>query len=136
MLDCRTACDYAAHIYQKKPPVSSLVPLLPSSPHHIRPLSFPKYTGHTPSNIGGVNNLISDKPVEEKSFSIAHIKKETPFLDLKVNTLKMFKLIGCSCVFDRYRCKVTFLVTLQSFFPAWNRMYLQECQGSFGLERR
>jgi hypothetical protein len=68
-----------ADVCVKKDPVSSIVPLLPSSSRHISSLSFPKHSGH---GIGGGKEGVS---IQVKPFSESDLKKETPFLDLKAS---------------------------------------------------
>ena len=78
---------FTADIYEKKISISSLVPLLPSLPGHISLLSFPKYTGHVPSNMGGSPQRISKNSVEIKSSPLMDVEKEISLLDLEVKVI-------------------------------------------------
>ena len=76
-----------ADLYEPKAPVTSMVSLLPSSSHHIQPLSFPQFAGPTPTSVGGVPDYMRDSPVETKPCNLADIKDNTPFTQLKVGAI-------------------------------------------------
>ncbi len=69
--------------------VLGIVPLLPSTPEHILPFSFPKYKGPTTFGTGGGGGGggNSNRELEIKTFSMKDIKKNVPYLDLKVRKL-------------------------------------------------
>ena len=73
-----------ADLYEEKVPVASIVPLLPTSHHHIQPVVFPSFTGHIPPSMGGVPDCMRDSPVETKQANLADIKEKTPLTNLKV----------------------------------------------------
>ncbi len=75
---------HAADMYEEKSPVTSIVSLLPSTPHHIEPFTFPKFSGPVPPSMGGVPDGKRDIPVETKYCNLLGIKEKTPFSNLKV----------------------------------------------------
>ena len=69
----------------KDPDIISIVPCLPKTPDHILLSLFPDYKGvQSGDSLDGDSVIDSSKQTGEPAISIKHIKKEIPYMDLKV----------------------------------------------------
>ena len=85
---------YVANMSSKDPDIISIVPRLPKTPDHILLSLFPDYKG-VQSGDGPEGGSVNDvsKVIGEPAISTEHIKKEIPYIDLKV-----YIHVSCICI--------------------------------------